>query len=345
MIAVEKNTFEECAIQSDFSTLTINSIHEKTGEVLASNVLIGKPGEGYSVEADGSIPLQYDFTYVDASETGVFTDEPQTINYYYTDFVADRFRAPYGDVNDDGEVDIVDATVLQRFLAMFITLDEEHEKRGDYDLDGVTDAPDVTLLQRFCAGMIQPVYTVTTRHMGTNDSGVTKAIGSTTVQTYRYGEEYETSPQAIAYYKLDETPDNATGTVNKNITVTYYYSYSVASPKMHVKHNGTLTWAPCLWAWAYDHTGTAINCYDGWPGLQLSNPDADGWYDVTFPIPGGLDYYFIISKNGNPQTKDYGPISYDEYPEIWVVIDDANVGKNNDWCTFYNYNPDKVDAM
>ncbi len=69
---------------------------------------------------------------------------------------------------------------------------------------------------------------------------------------------------------------------------------------------------------------------------------------MTFPIPGGLNYYFIISNNGNPQTKDYGVvggenvgISYDDYPEIWVVIQDDLVGKNNgDWCKYYNYNPD-----
>ena len=347
LIAVEKSTFEECAIGSDFSTLTINSVHEESGELLATNTLIGKPGEGYAVEADSSIPLQYELDRVDGELTGTYSDEPQTITFYYKDFVADRFTAPSGDVNDDGVVDIVDASVVQRFLAHFIDLDETHEKRGDYDQNGETDAPDVTLLQRFLAGMIKPVYTVTTHHYGRNDSGVVKSIGSTTVETKRYGEPYETSSQAIAYYKLDETPANASGFVTKNIEVNYYYSYSVASPVMHVKHSGTQTWAPCLWAWAYDHTGTAINCYDGWPGLLLSNPDEDGWYNVTFPIPGGLNYYFIISKNGNPQTKDYGVvdgqnvgISYDDYPEIWVVINDDMVGKNNDWCTYYNYNPD-----
>ena len=119
---------------------------------------------------------------------------------------------------------------------------------------------------------------------------------------------------------------------------------------MHVKHSGNQTWAPNLWAWAYDGAGQAINCYDGWPGLLLTNPDENGWYDVTFPIPGGLNYYFIISNNGTPQTKDYGVvdgqnigISYDDYPEIWVVIQDDLVGKNNgDWCKYYNYNPDEA---
>ncbi|MBQ9680051.1 MAG: type I pullulanase [Ruminococcus sp.] len=350
MIAVEKSTFEETAIPSDFSTLTVNSVYDVTGETLTSSTLIGKPGEGYSVTADGSIPLQYELDRVEGDETGVFSDEEQTVTYHYRDYVPERFTAPDGDLNDDGVVDIIDVTVLQRHLAYLNRLDAEHEKRGDYDLDGVTDSPDVTLLQRFCAGMIAPVYTVTTRYLGRTDDG-TKSIATATVQTLRYGDSYTTEPLTIAYYKLDETPANASGTVNKKTVVTYWYSYSVASPVMHVKHSGDETWDPNLWAWAYDGSGQAINCYEetGWPGKTLTNPDENGWYNVTFPIPGGLNYYFIISQgSGTPQTMDYGRvngedigISYDDYPEIWVVIQDDLIGKNNgDWCKYYNYNPD-----
>ena len=350
LIAVEKTTYEEAGIQSDFSKLTVESVHKDTGAVLAKTTLIGKPGEGYVVEPDGSIPLEYEIDSVEGETTGTFTDEPKTVTYNYVDYVPERFRAPDGDVDDDEDVNIIDATVVQRFLAHFIELDEVHEMRGDYDRDGVTDIPDVTILQRWLSGLISPTNTVTIRFIGRTDEGVAKAIATSTVQKLRYGDSYETAPLTIAYYKLNEIPANASGIVNKRIVVTYWYSYSVASPKMHVKHSGNLDWDPHLWAWAYDGSGQAINCYDeyGWPGKLLSNPDEDGWYDVTFPIPGGLNYYFIISNNGTPQTKDYGVvdgqnigISYDEYPEIWVVINDELVGKNNgDWCTYYNYNPD-----
>ena len=77
-------------------------------------------------------------------------------------------------------------------------------------------------------------------------------------------------------------------------------------------------------------------------GQEQTEKDADGWYTTEIKVPGGLDYYFIINQgNGKPQTKDYGPISCEDYPEIWVVIQDDLVGKNNgDWCKYYNYNPD-----
>lgn len=340
IIAVEKNTFEECAIKSSFNKVNVNHVYKKTGEVLNTSVIQGKAGEGYSLVADNSIPLEYTLDSVDGDTTGTFDDSDKTVTFNYTDYTPVPFTAPAGDLDDNGDVDIVDATVLQRHLVHIKELDAEHEKRGDYNVDGSTDNVDVTVLQRFLANMIKPVYTVSARHMEKKEDGSIKALTTAETTRVRYGEPYKTEAKKIAYYSLVEEPTNTEGVVNGDVVVNYYYQYSVASPKMHVKHNGSETWAPNLWAWAYDGP-TPINCYDGWPGLMLTNPDADGWYNVTFPIPGGLDYYFIISKNGNPQTADYGPISYDDYPEIWVVIDDANVGAaDGKWVQYYNYNPD-----
>ena len=342
IVAVEKSTFEETNLKSEFSKITLNNIVDATGEVLSSSSVLGKPGEGYSVTADDAVPLEYELGSVDGKTEGVFTEEDQVVNFKFVDYVPTPFRVPNGDIDDSGELDVIDATILQRFLCQLTQLDEEHEKRGDYDVDGETDIPDVTMLQRYLAGIIKPVYTITTRHATLKEDGSKRALTPAGATRIRYGEPYTTEPQRIAYYKLDKAPANASGIVTCDKYVEYLYVYSVASPIMHVKHTGDDSWDPNLWAWAYDGTGSPINCYDSWPGLNLSKEAGAEWYDVTFPIPGGLDYYFIISEGtGSPQTKDYGPISYDEYPEIWVVIDDANRNSDDqDWCKFYNYNPD-----
>ncbi|MBQ6336892.1 MAG: type I pullulanase [Ruminococcus sp.] len=348
LIAVEKSTFEACAIPSDFSKVTVKCVYDGTGETLSENVIIGKPGEGYATSPDTAIAPEYEMDSVEGNENGVFTAEEQVVTYHYTDYVPTVFRAPDGDVNDDNDVDIDDGTTVQRFLVDMIDLDEEHEKRGDYDCDGSTEILDVTILQRYLSDMIQPVYTLRVNYLAIDADGKANRIADSEVSKVRYGTPYETAPKTIAYYKLDRQTGASSGVVTKNTIVNYYYVYSIASPVMHVKHSGDLDWAPSLWAWAYDETGAAINCYDGWPGLLLTDKDEDGWYNVTFPIPGGLNYYFIISKGGSPQTMDYGVvndqnvgISYDDYPEIWVVIQDDLVGKNSgDWCKYYNYNPD-----
>ena len=340
LIAVEKNSFEAADIQSDFSKVYVNSVFEETGEILSTNVLLGTVGSGYVTSPDASIPIKYELSSVDGNEEGTFTDEDTIVTYNYKTFVPDHFLPEKGDVDDDGSVTIMDATRVQRWLAELVELDEEHIARGDYDYSTETDILDCTKLQRFLADFPVNVCRITTTYMGNTD-GKVKSIAPMSVQEVRLGEEYTTELLSIAYYKLDgDIPANASGIATGDIKVVYNYVYAVNSPIVHVKHSGEENWAPCLWAWAYEGS-TPINAYDTWPGYLMENPDENGWYTTNFAIPGGLDYYFILSKNGTPQTADIGPIIYDDYPEIWIVIQDDQIGSSDgQWVRYYNYNPD-----
>ncbi|WP_405346835.1 leucine-rich repeat protein [Ruminococcus sp.] len=56
-----------------------------------------------------------------------------------------------GDVNGDGTVDVIDATLLQRHLA-FITIPSEYDiMHGDVDSNGIVSIIDVTLISRYVA--------------------------------------------------------------------------------------------------------------------------------------------------------------------------------------------------
>ena len=61
-----------------------------------------------------------------------------------------------GDADNSGDVDIIDATFLQRHICEFITLDDDHLACGDYDCNGEVDIADVTMLQRWLAEMNVP---------------------------------------------------------------------------------------------------------------------------------------------------------------------------------------------
>ena len=54
-----------------------------------------------------------------------------------------------GDVNIDGEIDIRDATEIQRYLANYIGFDRAQWLAADFDLDGDVTVADVTAIQRF----------------------------------------------------------------------------------------------------------------------------------------------------------------------------------------------------
>ena len=343
IIAVEKESFEKCALESSYSKLTVKSVYKETGDVLGSKTLLGKPGEGYSVSADTAIPIQYELSGVVGDETGMFATNDTVLTYEYEDFVPDSFTAPKGDVDDDTYITIMDATKVQRWVAELDQLDAEHIKRGDYDYSGETNILDATKLQRFIAELPVSVCTITTEYIGTRNDKEVKLTLQPAVTQVRLGSTYTTEPASVAYYKLDETPANATGIATGDVKVTYHYTYTVDTATLHIKHSGSETWNPYLWGWSYNGSDP-INAYESWPGLLLNTQDEDGWYTTSFPVPGGLDYYFIINQgSGKPQTKDYGPIKYDDYPEIWIVIDDEAFLANSDsgtWIQYYNYNPE-----
>ena len=54
-----------------------------------------------------------------------------------------------GDVDNSGEVDIVDVTVLQRVLAQIIPQQAGMLERGDVDSNSELDSVDCTLIQRY----------------------------------------------------------------------------------------------------------------------------------------------------------------------------------------------------
>ena len=336
VIAVEKNTFEQANIQSQFSKVKVNNVNDK-GEMISSSTLLGKPGENYKVVADDAIPIKYELDHVDGKLEGKYTDDDQTVTFVYKDYVPSSFLPENGDVDGDGTVSVIDATRIQKHLANIKTLDEEHLKRGDYDYDKKTTVIDASLLQKFLAKMDVAVRKVTSNFIGVGKTGDEKNIAPSVVKEYRLGYEYITEPATVAYFMLDEMPANASGIVTGDITVNYHYTYHIDEVTIHVKHSGTLDWTPYLWAWA---TGD-VNAYSSWPGYAMTDPDSDGWATTTFPVPGGLDYFIIISNNGKDQTSDVGPFKYNDYPEIWVVIDDANVENGTEFIRYYNYNPDK----
>ncbi|WP_405342340.1 starch-binding protein [Ruminococcus sp.] len=60
----------------------------------------------------------------------------------------------YGDADDDGEVTILDVTVIQRYRAGIIQLAQLNERNADVDGDDDVTILDATLIQRYRAGII-----------------------------------------------------------------------------------------------------------------------------------------------------------------------------------------------
>ncbi len=63
-----------------------------------------------------------------------------------------KHLAAAGDINDDGKVDVTDATLLQKHIALLTELDSDALAVADMNSDGYITISDVTIIQRIIAG-------------------------------------------------------------------------------------------------------------------------------------------------------------------------------------------------
>lgn len=104
--------------------------------------------EGFAYTENG-------ITYFDTSLKS--KDETATVYTLYTLDKSTEVTVPnikLGDVNGNGEINIMDATLLQRYLAQYVLLTETQLIAADTDKNGKYTVSDVTAIQRFVAQII-----------------------------------------------------------------------------------------------------------------------------------------------------------------------------------------------
>ena len=74
---------------------------------------------------------------------------------YYVEYTFDATKDYLlGDVNGDGQVTVVDATLIQKYIAGLVTLSDTQKAAADVNNDGSVSIVDVTQLQTYIAGLI-----------------------------------------------------------------------------------------------------------------------------------------------------------------------------------------------
>ena len=74
---------------------------------------------------------------------------------YYVEYTFDATKDYLlGDVNGDGQVTVVDATLIQKYIAGLVTLSDTQKAAADVNNDGSVSVIDATLIQKYIAGLI-----------------------------------------------------------------------------------------------------------------------------------------------------------------------------------------------
>lgn len=129
-------------------------------EALNKNYQVKTYLNEYLPESDAHLPYKKPFTVKDGDTVSIGIGNPAwpSMNTWsgtaeetvYTLHVSSR---PFGDLDGSGKANINDATLLQRYLAEYITLDDAQLAIADFNGDGKITINDVTALQCYLAEM------------------------------------------------------------------------------------------------------------------------------------------------------------------------------------------------
>ena len=74
---------------------------------------------------------------------------------YYVEYTFDATKDYLlGDVNGDGQVTVVDATLIQKYISGLVTFSDTQKAAADVNGDGSVSVIDATLIQKYIAGLI-----------------------------------------------------------------------------------------------------------------------------------------------------------------------------------------------
>lgn len=112
-------------------------------EALDENMNFVNANKNKSGGAIGLIP-SYKTNASDEEVSNGTAEEPTALSKSYM----------LGDVNLDGEINILDATHIQKMLVSLVESDNESNALADVNSDNSVDIIDATLIQKYCAGLV-----------------------------------------------------------------------------------------------------------------------------------------------------------------------------------------------
>ena len=107
-------------------------------------------------------PTAVSVSLIDGKKSNLANMADQTVSATFTAGSIDVARGILGDVNEDGEVAMLDVSVLNRFVLGKVTLSDTAQKLGDVNHDGEIAMLDVSILNRFVLGKISQLSVAST---------------------------------------------------------------------------------------------------------------------------------------------------------------------------------------
>lgn len=80
-------------------------------------------------------------------------DREYTVKVWSADVTQNVEIFPIGDVNSDGDISVVDATLVQKYIVGLEKLTDLQKKSAEVNGDGEISVVDATLIQKYIVGL------------------------------------------------------------------------------------------------------------------------------------------------------------------------------------------------
>ena len=256
-------------------------------------------------------------------------DNPQNS---YIETAETRFK--FGDVDQNGTVNIKDVSLIMKSLLGIKTITEKQKEISDINTDNKFTIRDATYLQMILASLLENDGQVLVNHYIVNQNGERVSISNEQVITGQPGDKYETYQMNRLGYMLDETriPEVSAGRIPYSGTrnVDYYYIQRDNKPTFHIKLPDNETRSLYAYVW---NTKT----YSAqWPGNALNQVDDNDWLTCSVDCENDNTYNLILSYQGNPQTQNYENLNYQD---LWIYVEEDTTN-NKLVSRIYSANPE-----
>lgn len=193
------------------------------------------------------------------------------LNYCTTKYIA--VTKIIGDTDNNGSVDIIDATQVQKFLASLIDESKIDTQAADTDNDGSIDIADASRIQRYLATL-----------SGTAKVGEKNTVANFTTEITTEDDSYVEIPTEPVTPE-PETPEPTTPPTTVN-TVTF---------------TNSLNWSGTIYCYYWSDANKSMTA---WPGKAMTKSGTNefGQTLYTFTVPD--DARYVIFSNGSTQTVD-----------------------------------------
>lgn len=291
------------------------------------------------------------------SEVPVTTTEPPVITTIPTDSTSETVNTTtskvyeeylIGDANNDTNIKIGDATLIQKFIAFLAESDRLNLTNADCNKDGKVSVKDATCIQKYLAkltgfGFVGEQYSVEVITNSVTDATETSTEYITTEPT-----EYTTTPVTVATDPTETTDSTSTkATVTEvpeptSSSTTATSEVTTAVPTITTvlltEEPTTVTNTPAPEANVVTFTNSfgwqgTISCYywsdsdqtmTTWPGVPMQNVGTNDFGETLYSIDIPADATYVIFTNGSTQTVD---ISYSGSEQKYYPVAPNGEGK------------------